>query len=523
MGRIRGFALAGAAVVALAVAGCGSSGTGGGGTIIRGTTDQPVGYDPAGVYDLPSWDALVNLYETVLWIPPGGTKPEPDIAKSCGFTNPTTYKCTLRSGDVFSDGTALTSKDVKFSFDRNIKIANPQGASSLLVNVKSIAAPDPQTVIFHLKKPDATMPFLLTVLSFAIVPADGPNAFPANKLEPSDQVVGSGHYKLASYQPGQQTVFVKNPKYSGPQPAKNQRAIVQYFKTPASLKLALQQGNVDIAYRNLSATDYKSLRSNSAIKIIGGKGIEIRYIAFNENLQPGATTAQKLAIRQAVAYTINRQAIAKNVYNGTVTPLYSMVPPLLQYHTQPYKSIYGATPNVKAAKQVLQKAGVKTPVPLELWYTPSHYGASSADEYAEIKHELDGSGLFNTTLKSSEWAQYDQAALTDKYPTFQFGWFPDYPDADDYTAPFYATTSFLNDHYSNPKIDKLLAAEKATTNTQKRTKDFAQIQTLAAKDAVTVPVWYGGQVAAIRDNIQGVEKTFDPAFLFRFWTISKSS
>ena len=522
MGRIRGFAVAAAALAALAVAGCGSSGTGGSGTIIRGTTDVPVGYDPAGVYDLPSWDALVNIYETLLWIPPGGSKAEPDAAKSCDFTNPTTFKCTIRPGDQFSDGTTLDSKDVKFSFDRNINIANPQGASSLLANVKSVEAPDPKTVIFHLKKPDATMPLLLTALSFAIVPADGPNAFPADKLEPSDQVVGSGHYKLASYEPGQQTVFVKNPNYTGPQPAQNDRAIVQYFKTPSSLKLALEQGNVDIAYRNLSATDYKDLKGQSDINVIGGKGIEIRYIAFNEKLQAGTTDAQRLAIRRAVAQVINRQAIAKNVYDNTVTPLYSMVPPLLKYATTPYKDIYGASPNVSAAKQELQKAGVKTPVDFELWYTPSHYGASSADEYAEIKHELDGSGLFNVTLKSSEWAQYDQAALTDKYPQFQFGWFPDYPDADDYTASFYATTSFLNDHYSNPKMDDLLAKEKATTDEQQRAKYFTEIQKIAAQDAITVPVWYGGQTAAIRSNIHGVEDTFDPAFLFRFWTITKS-
>jgi peptide/nickel transport system substrate-binding protein len=521
MGRKAGIALAGVAALAIAATGCGSSGTGGGGTIIRGTIDQPVGYDPAGVYDLPSWDAIVNMYETVLWIPPGGNKPEPDAA-SCDYTNPTTYKCTVRDGDQFSDGTALDSKDIKFSFDRNIKIANPQGASSVLANLKSTEARDPKTVIFHLKKPDATFPFVLTMQSMAIVPADGPNAYPADKLQPSTKVTGSGHYKLASYEPGQQTVLVKNDKYTGPQPAQNDRAIIQYFKTPSSLKLAVEQGDVDIAYRNLSATDYKDLRGESGLKVIGGKGIEIRYIVFNENLQPGDNDAQKLAIRKAVAQTIDRDSIAKNVYDDTVQPLYSMIPQGLDYATQAFKDTYGASPNVNAAKQELEKAGVKTPVDFELWYTPSHYGASSADEYAEIKHELDDSGLFNVSLKSSEWAQYDEAALTDKYPNFQFGWFPDYPDAYDYSGYFFASNSFLNDHYSNPTMDKLLSQAAAETDHAKRAKLFDQVQKISAEDVPTIPVWQGGQVAAIQDNIEGVEKTFDPAFLFRFWTITKS-
>ena len=72
-------------------------------------------------------------------------------------------------------------------------------------------------------------------------------------------------------------------------------------------------------------------------------------------------------------------------------------------------------------------AGVKTPVPLEIWWTPSHYGPVSSDEYAQIKHQLDASGLFNVTLKSTEWNQYDTDAFTNKYPAYQLGWFPDYP------------------------------------------------------------------------------------------------
>jgi peptide/nickel transport system substrate-binding protein len=520
MSRIRGLgalAMVAAAMVALGVGGCGG-GTGGGGTIIRGTIDQPVSYDPAGAYDLPSYDALVNIYQNLLQIPPGGTKPEPEAAESCDFTNDTTYECTLKDGLQFSDGSPLTAQDVKFSFDRNIGIADPNGASSLLTNLKSTEAPDPKTVIFHLKAPDVTFPSLLTAMSFAIVPSD---VFPKDKLQPSDKVIGSGRYTVASYEPGQQTVLVKNDNYTGEDPAKNDRAIIQYFDKASALKLAVEQGDVDLAYRNLSPTDYDDLRKNPDINIIGGKGIEIRYLVFNENLQPGANDAQKLAIRRAVAYTIDRQAIADNVYSGTVQPLYSMIPQGLDFATQPFKDEYGASPDVNAAKAELQKAGVKTPVDLEIWWTPTHYGAVSGDEYAEIKHQLDGSGLFNVTLKSSEWTQYSEAALTDKYPQFQLGFFPDYPEPDDYASNLWGSQAFLNDHYSNAKVDKLLAEEKATTATATRQKAFTEIQKIAAADAPTIPIWQGGQVAAVRDNIHGVEETFDPAFLFRFWVITK--
>src|SRR5688500_358387 len=71
-------------------------------TVIRGTTDQPVSFDPAGAYDLPSYDIIYNVYQNLVQFPPGETKPVPEAAESCDFTNDTTYECTMRSGNVFS-------------------------------------------------------------------------------------------------------------------------------------------------------------------------------------------------------------------------------------------------------------------------------------------------------------------------------------------------------------------------------------------------------------------------------------
>jgi peptide/nickel transport system substrate-binding protein len=514
-------------VIAMVAAGCGGSDDEGGGdsgstsssaTIIRGTTDQPVSYDPAGAYDLPSYDVIYNVYQNLMTIPPGGNDPEPEAAESCDFTDDTTYECTLKSGLTFSDGSELTSEDVKFSFDRNVKIADPNGASSLLANVKSVSAPDPQTVSFKLKQPDATFPFLLTVGSFAIVPSD---VFPADKLQPSDKVIGSGRYTVASYKPGQQTVLTKNAKYKGPAPPKNGRAIVQYFDKASALKLALEQGNVDIAYRSLSPTDLESMGDADGVSIVEGNGTEIRYLVFNLKLMSGDNDEQKKAIRQAVAQTVDRQALAENVYNGTVDPLYSMVPQGLQFATKSFADKYGESADPDGAKQTLEDAGVKTPVPLELWWTPSHYGPVSGDEYAELKNQLDSSGLFDVTLKSTEWNQYSEAAFTDKYPQYQLGWFPDYPDAYDYTSPFYAKDSFLNIHYDNADMQKALGEAAASSEEAARTDAFNQIQEIGAEDVPTLPLWQGKQVAAVRDGVVGVKDTFDPSFIFRYWLISK--
>jgi peptide/nickel transport system substrate-binding protein len=524
MSRIGKLAIIGVAAVAGAfgLAACGDDdGGGSSGTIIRGTTDQPISYDPAGAYDLPSYDGIYAAYQNLMQFPPGATKPEPEAAESCDFTDNdnTTFECTMRDGLKFSDGSDLTAEDVVFSFERNVGIADPNGASSLLANMKSIEAPDDKTVVFNLKEPDATWPSVIATASFAIVPSD---VYPKDKLQKTD-FVGSGRYEIADYQPGQQTVLQANPEYTGDDPPKTDQIINQYFDKGSALKLALEQGDVDIAYRSLSPTDFDDLETSEGVNVVSGEGTEIRYLVFNLDLMPGDSDEQKTAIRQAVAQTIDRESIAQNVYNGTVEPLYSMIPQGLDFANDSFfKDKYGEGPDVDAAQQILDDAGVKTPVPLEVWWTPTHYGTSSGDEYAEIKRQLDDSGLFDVTLKSTEWNQYSTAAFTDEYPQYQLGWFPDYPDADDYVGNFYSKTSFLNIHYNNPEMTKQLAAEKASDDDATRQAAFDKVQEIGAEDVPTIPIWQANQVAGVVDGVEGVEETFDPSFIFRYWLLSKS-
>jgi peptide/nickel transport system substrate-binding protein len=516
--------LTGAALFVLAAAGCGGDdgGGGGGGTIVHGTTDQPVSYDPAGSYDLPSWNVIYNVIPGLLALPPGGNQPEPELAESCQFDNPSTYTCKLRDGLKFSDGSDLTAEDVKASFDRVNRINDTNGPSSLFgslykeagkVTGQEVEVVDDKTVTFHLNRPDSTWPFIMTTGGGGIVPSE----YPPNKLQPDKQAIGAGPYKLAEYRPGEQTVLEKNDDYFGDAP-KNDRVIIQYFDKSSALKLAVENGEVDIAYRNLTPTEIEDLRSADGLSVVEGNGTEIRYMVFNTKLAPG----KDLAVRKAMAYVIDRQAIADNVYNGTVQPLYSMVPQGIAGHIDAFKTMYGATPNKAKAAALLKAAGIKTPVQAEIWWTPSHYGDSSADEYAEIKRALDGSGLFKVQLKSTEWDQYSEAYAEDQYPIFQLGWFPDYPDPDNYLVPFYSTDNFLKNHYSNKRVDALLTHQKASTDQAKREDDFRQVQTIAAQDVPIIPLWQGKQIAAVRDGITGVDKTFDPSFQFRYWLIEKS-
>lgn len=489
-------------------------------TITLGTTDRIVSLDPAGSYDLPSWTIIYNVYQTLLKYVPGTTTIVSD-AGTCAWkgTGATTYVCTVKPKQFFSNGDPVTAADVAFSFNRINKIANSNGPSSLIAPMKSVTASGDK-VTFTLKAADAAWPDVLTTGAGAIVDQ---KVYSLKSLQPSTagKIIGSGPYYMASYTPDQLAVFKPNPHYGGNDVLHNSEFIVRYEETATTLVSDVTSGAVDIAYRELNPTQILALEKTSGITVEQGKGIEIRYIVFNLKVQPGSTAAQKLAIRQAVAYLVNRNDIAKNVYKGTVKPLYSIIADTLAGHINSFENVYGSSPNVAKAKAVLKAAGVKTPVSFTLWYNTDHYG--DTDLATELQRQINTGGLFDVSLNTAEWSTYVKAGTTNQYGVSLFGWFPDYPDADDYTGPFYlCDAEWMVNHYCNKQVDADIAAEEASTVQSVRDSAFAKLQTLTAEDAPLIPIWQGGQVAGVRNGVTGVKSTLDASYTFRFWLIGKS-
>ena len=305
--------------------------------------------------------------------------------------------------------------------------------------------------------------------------------------------------------------------YWGKDAAKADTLIIRYYTKSSTMKLDLEGKRIDMAFQSFTPTELSSLKNESGIVVHQGKGSSIRYLVLNVKRPP----TNQLAVRQAIAYMMPRQSISK-LYRGTVKPLYSQVPAGLPGHVDVFADQYGKSPNASKAKAALQKAGISTPVNLTLWYTPTHYGDASADEFGEIKRALESSGVFKVTLQSAEWATYSDA-LGKSYGAFQLGWFPDYVDGENYLLPFYSSASnFTENNYKSSAMDSILTREQAAKDTGAREDLIRQAQTLSAKDVPIIPYWQGNMVAVSRDNVDGIDSTLDPTFIMRFWLISKS-
>ncbi|MGW1890906.1 ABC transporter substrate-binding protein [Streptomyces sp. NPDC002004] len=504
--------------------GCGSEQSDAGGTgpsVIVGMSDDILATDPASGYDPGSWLLFNNVFQSLLSFPKGGTDPEPDAAKECHFTDASAkvYTCSLRSGLKFSNGDALTSTDVKFSFDRMMRIKDDAGPAIMFPMLDRVEAPDASTVVFKLKVPDATFPSKIASGAGSIVDH---RQYPGGRLRSDKKAVGSGPYKLDSIG-RDKAVFSVNTAYKGQAKVTNSGVTVKLFHgNREALKKALLGKDIDVAYRGLAAQDIGDIERDTStskgIEIVEGNSAEVQHLVFNMK----DPVAGKLGVRKAMAYLIDREALVRQVYDDTATPLYSIIPAGIAGHNTAFFDTYGSRPQRAKAQAALRAAGITGKVKLTLWSTPSRYGPATDQELQAVAKQLNASGLFAADVKSVGYSQYEKDIAAGRYGVYVKGWVPDYPDPDNFTQPFFGDGNVLDNHYVNRTITGRLIPETAAESDRASTdQDFARLQNIVAADLPVIPIWQAKQYAVVGDNVYGLENCLDASTVFRFWEIHK--
>ena len=338
-------------------------------------------------------------------VPAKSTEIVGDAAETCSYDDPQTLTCTLKEGLKFSNGDDLTSSDVKYSFERSIKIQDAERRGDLPARQHHRHGqgrhrhhqrgrdrdPDDPTVVFHLDHADTTFQYVLpTPAPAAIVDED---VFPADTKLADEQIIGSGPYKLSQYKAGEQAVLEVNDEYTGENTGQSPQVFVKYYSEPSALKLAAENGEVDVAWRSLSPTDIADLKGNDDVTVATGEGSEIRYWVW-QHRAPGRQAARRSARRSPRSSTATRSPRTPTTAPSTrCTRSFRRASPAQK---DSFKEKYGE-PDVAKAKKILDDAGIQTPVDLTLGWTPTHYGPSTEDEANEVKRQLEDSGLFTVT------------------------------------------------------------------------------------------------------------------------------
>jgi peptide/nickel transport system substrate-binding protein len=515
-------------------------------SIIIGTTDKIASLDPADAYAVRDWETINNISQGLLSYKPGTIDIQPELATGMPDISDDglTYTLTLKDGIKFGDGTDLTAKMYADQLNRLLTIGPdcPNGVADALATpyVKSITAPDDKTIVFTLNAP---LGYFIQILARAPYVAADPNIFPADKcvLFPEAPIYGTGPFYISQFTPGEQIVFEPNPYYTGEFKPQVDQVIVRYFSDPQTMALAVQNGEIDIAWRYLGPELIGQLKGVSGLTVGTINAGSIRYLIINHTMKP----TDDPNVDKAIASAVDRNEIADTVFGGNVTPLYSMIPPGFIGANEAFDATY-ASPDLQEAQNYLKASGydASNPLQLEMYYPPEHYGASTAAWMQVIQKQLEATGAIQVTLQAQEWSTY-VTALTggESYAVGVLGWFFDYPDSSNYMDPFVynggegtnVTTAEQGSSTGTPINDKakqlvdLLVQADSETDQAKRADLYQQAQDVYADLVVTLPLFVAPENVTYRANIHGSDQYAAPETLnigptidFNYALISKS-
>jgi peptide/nickel transport system substrate-binding protein len=501
-------------------------------TIVIGTTDTvQTTLDPADAYDYFAQSVIMtNIADGLVEYIPGTTQYVPALATDWKVSSDgLTWTFNLRQGVKFADGTPFDANVVKYSIDREFAIDESSGPfagvgiDTMIKNPGGVMVTGQYQVQFVLNAPFSAF---LAIVAFQAMWPVNPNVAPMHSIVnytgdvKTEVNTNIGAYVLTNWQrTGGKDVEIDlqaNPNYwnaSGGYP-KTKNIIFKIYSDATSLNLAMQSGEIDIAYRQLAPSDNQAYKTNTNFKFWEGPGAFIQYLCFNEKSTPFNNTA----VRQAVAAAIDRSLITNTVFLGQVDPLYSMIPAGMAYHQDSFKT-YGDA-NVAQAASLLQSAGYSASNPLKftLTYPTGHYSSTDGISSA-IKQALEKTGLVQVTLTSLPWANYKASTQSDQLQAYIYGWYPDFVDPYDYTQPFLPADGrgFLNTHYVNPNMEALIKQVGSSTDTSTFAATYASIQQLTATDAPIVPLFQGKTTAVSNLKVNGI--VLDETIWFRAYLL----
>ncbi len=450
-------ALATAAVLAIAAAagacggssgstGSGSGGAGGapvnGGTLLAAIPSNPDHLDAALSATTEGWEILQSTNDGLMAFKRAGggagSQVVPDLATAMPAISDggRVYTFHLRSGVRFSPpvNRAVRPSDVKASVERILKIDSPNvswytgivGAVAYekgkAASVTGITADDAKmTVSFRLTQPDGTFLEYMALPPAFVYPADTP-AKDVSTI--SQNRVATGPYMISTYTPSQQVVLTRNPNFHpwpGTPDGHLDRIKITIGVTPEQAVNETADGQLDWYFLNPPPDRLAQLEAQYPNQVQTGATGEIEYFSMNERKFP----FNKLAVRQAVNYATNRQAMLK-LEGGQGTTSENVIPP--SFGTAYKKHTFFPYDPAKA-KALIKQAGVAG-AHVTVWVLNTSPYPNVAQYMASVLNSL---GMVATVKVVDASVYWDLIATEKNDPQIAYNnWSQDFPEGADF-------------------------------------------------------------------------------------------
>lgn len=501
--------IAGLGAVTLALSACsgGSSvnvgGTSGGSTggasassrtltvAISGEPDQ---LDPQKTSDYNSFEVLENVFDTLVE-PSNSLTMEPALATGWTTSNDQlTWTFTLRN-TTWQDGTPFTSADVVYSYDRIIDQKLPN--SYRFASVKSVTADGAHKVVIALKQP--TPDLLNDIGGFMGV------AIVEKKNIQSGQIgqhpVGTGPYRLVSWDHGLSITLAANPHYWGGAP-KIPTIKYEFVSNPTVALQDLQGGEVQWT-DNLPPQQVQSLqKSANSFTVKSVPSTDYWYMTLNEARKP----YNDPRVRQAIAYAINRNAIVEAATYGNAVANQTAIPKTSQwyYDYAPY------TTDMAKAKSLLAQAGVKS-LSMNMMVTNEYPQTVTAAQVIAAELQPLGITVKIQTLDFATWLSQEEEG---KFDSFILGWLGNLDPSDYYFAQQTTGGSYNFQKFANPTVTKLLDQAQTTTGFAARKSLYDQAAKIIVDQASYIYLYNPYVIQGYSNDLHGYTVRPDRAVRF---------
>ncbi len=426
------------------------------------------------------------------------------------------YTFNLRNGVKFHDGKLLSSKDVKYTFDKLFQSEGAKaGAFSVTEDEKkvdiitAVETPDEKTVVIRIARPEFKNQLIPNLVPIAIIP-DG-SAVGKDSGADINPPKGTGAYKFVSFDRAQNIVELEgfDGAWEGVPNIKRIRLMV--LSDANALQAELLSGRADLApgATSLSPDSLKTLDESPALKVVRVPGSNIQYLWFNTEADP----VKDKAVRQAVAYAVNRPKIIEDLLAGGAKLAHSILPEGSWAYEPGNKYEYDPS----MAKKILDDAGYKDadgdgmrdmkPVILKISSssrTTQQYSQVIQSQLKEVGIPLEIESLEPQTMRAQ--VQGGQFILTtgiwvggNQDPIFLNNLF------NSKEIPTEKRVALNRGRYKNEKVDSLLDEAMKELDQKKARAAFVEVQKIVSDEIPLFPLWYPDNIIVANEKVENIK------------------
>ncbi|MBE6031435.1 MAG: ABC transporter substrate-binding protein [Firmicutes bacterium] len=402
----------------------------------------------------------------------------------------TEYTVHIRDNAYFHDGSKIMASDVVFSLLRATQSAAQVKYAS---NIADAQVVDDSTVKIILKNEFA--PFIKYLSGIYIVSEKAITELGENYGKDAETVVGSGPYMLKEWKLGEYTLLEAFPEYyRGESPIKYVKVIG--IVDASSMLIALETGDVDLTY-NVSATDLELIENNPDLTLYTEETSHMFWFLLNNTTFP----FNNKYLRQAVNYACNKEDILqaeKKGWGSLADTNFMLAPQSLGYTSNDAVANYPH--DIEKAKECLELAGY----PDGFEFTANALQGWGDNAAFALQENLKEVGItMNVELIEDAVSFNNIANLT--YQMDVMGTNDRFLDADMLYDRYYTGSGNNQVGYSNPEVDKLLAAARIEQDPEKRTEIYDQAVAILKDDACIIPCYYETYFAASSSKLKGFD------------------